>query len=110
MFHFAVPFVLLLSRAGQAAGRNGSLKVAIIVLVAARRRFVVARSRRTFTTRASASAGSTCCCRCRWARSGSDASSGSCGAAPILPIHDPEFDEALGDIIERGGEQPRTAH
>ena len=31
-------------------------------------------------------------------------------ARPILPIHDPEFDEALGDIIERGGEQPRTAH
>jgi hypothetical protein len=31
-------------------------------------------------------------------------------ARPILPIHDPQFDEALGDIIERGGEQPRTAH
>ena len=28
----------------------------------------------------------------------------------ILPIHDPEFDETLGDIIERGAEQPRTAH
>jgi hypothetical protein len=29
---------------------------------------------------------------------------------PILPINDPQFDEALGRIIERGGEQPRTAH
>jgi hypothetical protein len=28
----------------------------------------------------------------------------------ILPIHDPQFDEALGEIIERSGEQPGTAH
>jgi hypothetical protein len=28
---------------------------------------------------------------------------------PILPIHDPEFDETVGEIIERG-EQPRPAH
>ena len=28
---------------------------------------------------------------------------------PILPVHDPQFDEALGDIIERGT-PPRTAH
>ena len=27
----------------------------------------------------------------------------------ILPIHDPQFDEALGRIIYRN-EQPRTAH
>ena len=27
----------------------------------------------------------------------------------ILPVHDPEFDEALGRIIERGA-PPRTAH
>jgi hypothetical protein len=27
----------------------------------------------------------------------------------ILPVHDPQFDEALGKIIERGG-SPRTAH
>jgi hypothetical protein len=27
----------------------------------------------------------------------------------LLPVHDPEFDEALGDIIERGA-PPRTAH
>ena len=27
----------------------------------------------------------------------------------ILPVHDPEFDEALGPIIERGT-PPRTAH
>jgi hypothetical protein len=27
----------------------------------------------------------------------------------ILPVHDPEFDEALGSIIERGA-SPRTAH
>jgi hypothetical protein len=27
----------------------------------------------------------------------------------ILPVHDPQFDEALGKIIERGGE-PRAAH
>ncbi|MCC7417089.1 MAG: hypothetical protein IT176_08095 [Acidobacteria bacterium] len=28
---------------------------------------------------------------------------------PILPVHDPEFDEALGDILERG-RRPSTAH
>ena len=28
----------------------------------------------------------------------------------ILPVHDPEFDEALGRIIERGGERPSAAH
>ena len=28
---------------------------------------------------------------------------------PLLPVHDPEFDEALGEIIERGG-KPSTAH
>jgi hypothetical protein len=28
---------------------------------------------------------------------------------PILPVHDPQFDEALGRIIERGA-PPRTAH
>jgi hypothetical protein len=28
----------------------------------------------------------------------------------ILPVHDPEFDEALGRIIERGAPPPRTAH
>ena len=27
----------------------------------------------------------------------------------ILPVHDPQFDEALGRIIERGA-PPRTAH
>jgi hypothetical protein len=29
---------------------------------------------------------------------------------PILPVHDPQFDEALGSIIRRGGERPSTAH
>ena len=28
---------------------------------------------------------------------------------PILPVHDPQFDEALGKIIERGS-APRPAH
>jgi hypothetical protein len=27
----------------------------------------------------------------------------------ILPIHDPQFDEALGSIIEHGGGQPKVA-
>lgn len=28
----------------------------------------------------------------------------------ILPVYDPQFEEALGAIIEQGGETPRTAH
>ena len=48
-----------------------------------------------------------CCCRCRWARSGSACFIWQLRGRAILPIHDPQFDEALGDIIERGGEQPK---
>ena len=29
---------------------------------------------------------------------------------PILPLHDPQFDEALGRIIHPGGRRPSTAH
>ena len=29
---------------------------------------------------------------------------------PLLPVYDPQFEEALGPIIERLGEKPRTAH
>jgi hypothetical protein len=28
----------------------------------------------------------------------------------ILPVHDPEFSEALGPILERGGDHPSVAH
>src|SRR5713226_100051 len=28
----------------------------------------------------------------------------------ILPVHDPQFDEALGRIIQHGGERPSTGH
>ena len=28
---------------------------------------------------------------------------------PILPLHDPQFDGALGRIIQHGGERPSTA-
>jgi hypothetical protein len=29
---------------------------------------------------------------------------------PILPLHDPQFDEALGRIIQHGGQRPSTVH
>ena len=32
------------------------------------------------------------------------------GGRAILSIHDPQFDEALGGIIEGGRKEPRTAH
>ena len=28
----------------------------------------------------------------------------------ILPVHDPEFDETLGPIVDRSGERPDLAH
>jgi hypothetical protein len=28
----------------------------------------------------------------------------------ILPVHDPEFDDTLGRIIERAAERPSAAH
>jgi len=31
------------------------------------------------------------------------------GGRAILPVHDPQFDEALGRILDRGAERPRPA-
>jgi hypothetical protein len=108
LFHFAVPFVLLLSRAIKRQA-DGIIKVAIIILVV---RLVdlwwliapdfhhEGISLSWLDVLLPLSMGSIwLACFVRQLR----------GRA-ILPIHDPEFDETLGGIIERGGEQPRTAH
>jgi len=108
LFHFVVPFVLLLSR--RVKRQAGTLlKVAIMVLIV---RLVdlwwlIAPDFHHEGISAS------------WLDVALPLSMGSLwlgcfvwqlrGRA-ILPIHDPQFDEALGDIIERGGEQPRPAH
>jgi len=107
LFHFAVPFIVLLSRTVKRQPRL-ILRVAIAVLVA---RFVdifwlvgpefhpngIGISWMDVVVPATLGA--------LWA--GAFVYQLRCRA--ILPVHDPEFDETLGRIIERGA-PPRTAH
>jgi hypothetical protein len=108
VFHFSVPFVLLLSRAVKRRA-NAIMRVAALVMVA---RLVdlwwlIAPDFHRDGIHVS------------WLDIVLPLSLGSIWLGcffrqlrgrPILPIHDPQFDEALGGIIERAGEQPRTAH
>jgi hypothetical protein len=108
LFHFTIPFVLLLSRAIKRQA-DGIIKVAVLILVV---RLVdlwwlIAPD----FHRAGISL--------NWLDVLLPLSMGSIWMAcfvsqlrgrAILPIHDPQFDEALGQIIERGGEHPRPAH
>lgn len=108
LFHFAVPFVLLLSRAIKRQA-EWIIRVAVLILIA---RLVdlwwlIAPDFHREGVSLS------------WLDALLPLSMGSIWLAcfvwqlrgrAILPIHDPEFDEALGEIIERGGEQPGTAH
>jgi len=108
VFHFAVPFVLLLSRVIKRQA-EGLIKVAVLVLFV---RLVdlwwlIAPDFHRDGIRVSwldvllpLSMGSIWLGCFVWQLRG----------RAILPIYDPQFDEALGDIIERGGEQPGTAH
>ncbi len=108
LFHFAVPFVLLLSRAIKRQA-EGIIRVATLILVV---RLVdlwwlIAPDFHREGVHLSwldvllpLSMGSIWLACFVWQLRG----------RAILPIHDPEFEEALGEIIERGGEQPGTVH
>ena len=109
VFHFVVPFVLLLSRQVKRAARAARRRsrsacwsarlIDLFWLIAPE--FHQRRHRR--------SAGWTSCCRWRSARSGCGCFVWQLRGRALLPVHDPQFDEALGRIIERGA-PPRTAH
>jgi hypothetical protein len=106
LFHFAVPFVLLLSRTvKRQADLIGKLALAFLVVRAIDLFWLVAPAfhERLYVswmdvvlTLALASIWLGCFIRQLRGRA-------------ILPVHDPEFDEALGSII-RGGERPSAAH
>jgi hypothetical protein len=108
VFHFAVPFSLLLSRAVKRSA-EGLVKVAAVILLLRvvdlwwliapefHREGISINWLDVVLPCAMGSLWLGCFVRQLRAR-------------PILPIHDPQFDEALGDIIERGGEQPGAAH
>jgi hypothetical protein len=107
VFHFAVPFVLLLSRAMKRVTAS-IVKVAVLVLVVrvvdlfwlvapAFHRQAVSVSWLDVALPASVGALWLGCFF--WQLRG----------RAILPVHDPEFDETLGPIIERGA-PPKTAH
>ena len=101
LFHFVVPFVLLLSRRRQAASASTLVKVAVGILRRPAGRSVLARRagvppRRPVDQldgrRAAAVAGAIWLGCFIWQLRG----------RAILPVYDPQFDEALGRIIERG--------
>jgi hypothetical protein len=108
VFHFVIPFALLLSRAMK---REGHLLVKVAILILAVRLldlfWLIAPEFHEDGISVSwldivlpLSLGAVWVgCFIRQLR----------GRA-ILPVHDPQFDEALGRIIERGGERPSAAH
>jgi hypothetical protein len=108
MFHFIVPFVLLLSRAMK---REGSLLVRVAVLILAARLmdlfWLIAPEFHVNGIVVSwldivlpLSLGAIWLGAFVWQLRG----------RALLPVHDPQFDEALGRIIRQGGDRPSTAH
>jgi len=108
VFHFAVPFVFLLSRTVKREGRLlVRLAIAILVVRLVDLYWLIAPEFHTHGIVVS------------WLDLLLPISLGALwlgwfvaqlrGRA-ILPVHDPQFDEALGRIIQRGGERPSTAH
>jgi hypothetical protein len=108
VFHFAVPFVLLLSRTMKREARL-IVRVAVAIFLARLLDLYWLIAPEFHTTGVVVS----------WLDIVLPASLGALWLAvfilqlrgrAILPVHDPEFDEALGRIIQRGGERPSTAH
>jgi hypothetical protein len=108
VFHFAVPFVFLLSRTVK---REGRLLVRLAIAIMLARLidlfWLIAPEFHTHGIVVS------------WLDVLLPLSLGALWAGwfvaqlrgrAILPVHDPQFDEALGRIIQRGGERPSTAH
>ncbi len=105
-FHFAVPFVVLLSRTVKQHGRTLAIVAAWILFIRIVDLFwLIAPEFHTEGVSVS------------WQDLVLPLAMGSLWVAafirqlrgrPILPVHDPEFDETVGRIIERGA--PRTAH
>ena len=108
VFHFVIPFALLLSRTMK---REGNLIVKVAILMLAVRLldlfWLIAPEFHPHGISVS------------WLDIVLPLSLGAIWAGcfvwqlrgrAILPVHDPEFDEALGRIIERGGERPSAAH
>jgi hypothetical protein len=107
LFHFALPFVVLLSRTVKRQGRL-LVRVAIAVLVVRLVDLWWLIGPEFHTDGIAVS----------WMDAWIPVSMGAIWAAAfvyqlrgraILPVHDPEFDETLGRIIERGA-PPRPAH
>jgi hypothetical protein len=107
LFHFAVPFVVLLSRAAKRE-RAALVKVAVWILVVRVVDLFWLIAPEFHQQGVSVS----------WLDVVLPLSLGAVWLGcffrqlrgrPILPVHDPEFDEILGPIIERGS-PPRTAH
>ena len=98
----SLPFVAAAVARRQArAPRCWSRSRSAILLVRARRPVLADRAG-VPPRRHRRSAGSTSCCRCRSAALWLGCFVWQLRGRAILPVHDPQFDEALGRIIERG--------
>ena len=108
LFHFAVPFALLLSRTMKREARL-IVMVAIAILLA-RLLDLFWLIAPTFHTRGVVVSWLDVVLPCALGAIWLGAFIRQLRGRPILPMHDPQFDEALGRIIKLSGERPSTAH
>lgn len=108
LFHFAVPFVLLLSRAVKRQARV-LVRVAVL-LVIARWADLVWLIRPDFHPSGASLSWLDVLLPISLFLLWSGCFVRQLRGRAILPVHDPQFDAALGRIIERGKERPSTAH
>jgi hypothetical protein len=108
VFHFAVPFLLLLQRAIKRSGES-LFKVAILVLIV---RLVDLwwLTAPDFDRRGIDFSWMDVCLPLSMGAIWLGCVVWQLRQRPILPFHDPQFDDALGRIIQRGGTQPKAAH
>ena len=107
LFHFAVPFVILLSRQVKQHARTLAAVSGLILVIRLVDLFWLVAPE--FQTTGIAISWMDIVLPLAMGALWTAAFIRQLRGRPILPVHDPEFDEALGRIIERGA-PPRPAH
>ena len=107
MFHFAVPFIVLLSRSVKQHARTLAMVAAGILVIRVVDLFWLIAPE--FHTAGVSVSWMDVVLPVSMAALWTSAFIRQLRGRPILPVHDPEFDDALGRIIERGA-PPRPAH
>jgi len=107
VFHFAVPFIVLLSRSVKQHARTLAMVAAGILVIRVVDLFWLIAPE--FHTAGVSVSWMDVVLPVSMAALWTSAFIRQLRGRPILPVHDPEFDDALGRIIERGA-PPRPAH